>query len=306
MGHCAAAKTPGQQPAPTVPVTPVAVTDVASLGDELHRISANLQKGTTSEKVQGLRNSLPYFISTEYLRRQLSDKSVTNAKLWVDNLQDKLNTYSETGSLDLASSRAQLDRILAEPQFAAARPPSDWDLFRRRLALWVARLLQRIFGGLYRYPIGGKILFWLALVTGVGFIALTIFRFMIGGDRVESFKSEQKFVVSRTWQEWVRIAREAAARKDFREAVHAAYWAGIARLEDAGALPKDHSKTPREYLNLLSQPAPPEQPSRLPFREPLSILTRRLEQIWYGRGDAAVDDFRDSLQQLELLGCQLE
>jgi hypothetical protein len=300
-----------------VPVSPDAVTDVPSLGDELKRISASLEKGAPSEKVQDLRNSLPdqwtvktperdYSISTEYLRRQLSDKSVSNAKLWVDNLQDKLSTYSAAGSLNLASSRAQLDRILAEPQFAAVRPPSDWDLFRRRLALWVARLLERIFGGLYRYPMGGKILFWLALVAGVGFIALTIFRFMIGRDRVQSFKSEQIFIVSHTWQEWLRIAREAAARQDFREAVHAAYWAGIARLEDAGALPKDYSKTPREYLNLLSQPAPPAQASHLAFREPLSILTRRLEQIWYGRRDAAVDDFRDSLQQLELLGCQLE
>jgi len=317
LGRCAAAGTPDEQAVPAVPVSPVAVTDLPSLSDELRRISANLGKDAPPEKVQALRNSLPdqwsiktperdYSISTDYLRRQLSDKSPTNAKLWVDNLQNKLSTYSQTGNLDLASSRAQLDHILAAQEFAAVHPPTSWDLFRRRVALWFARLLGRIFGGLYRYPIGGQILFWLILIAGVGFIALTIFRFLIGRDRIDSIKSEKIIVASRTWQEWVRLARDAAARNDFREAIHSIYWAGITRLEDAGALPMDHSRTPREYLSLVSQPTLPEQPSNTAFREPLSILTRRLEQIWYGRRNAAPEDFRDSLRQLELLGCQLE
>jgi hypothetical protein len=88
-------------------------------------------------------------------------------------------------------------------------------------------------------------------------------------------------------------------------AIHCAYWAGIARLQDVGALAPDRAKTPREYLRALSK-------SKLVLPEPLatrqqalSLLTLRLEKIWYGYHMATEADFRDSLNQLETLGCRL-
>jgi hypothetical protein len=112
-------------------------------------------------------------------------------------------------------------------------------------------------------------------------------------------------VPSRSWQEWVFAAREAAGRGDYRMAIHCAYWAGIARLQDLGALAPDRAKTPREYLRALAKSKlvlPETAATRL---QALSMLTSRLERIWYGYHIATETDFRDSLTQLETLGCRL-
>jgi hypothetical protein len=112
-------------------------------------------------------------------------------------------------------------------------------------------------------------------------------------------------IPARSWQEWVFAAREAAAGGDYRLAIHCAYWAGIARLQDLGALSPDRAKTPREYLRALAE-------SKLVFvenpqmrREALARMTSRLENTWYGYHAASEADFRDSLAQLEILGCRL-
>ena len=133
-----------------------------------------------------------------------------------------------------------------------------------------------------------------------------LFRFMVSRDRIDSLPPGEIVASTRTWQEWVRAAREAANRNDFREAVHSAYWAGITRLEDNGVLPKDRTKTPREYLRLVSEPSPHELAPRPIYREPLAELTKHLERIWYANRGAGPDDFRDTLRQLEALGCPLE
>ena len=55
----------------------------------------------------------------------------------------------------------------------------------------------------------------------------------------------------RGWQHWLREARAAAARGDYRAAIHAAYWAAIAHLEETKSLPEDRARTPRESLRLI-------------------------------------------------------
>lgn len=305
------------QPQSPVPSNADSRNNIASFIDELGRISGCLQKGTSPEKLTDLRHSLPaqwtvatverdYAISTEYLRGQLAVGSRENAKLWVDNLATQLSSYSTGKPSTIGNARAELDRILAAPEFSEVRPPTAWDLFRQRLAAWLERQLVRLFGGLARYPISGRILFWVVVVACVGFIALWVFRFTVSRDRLEALPPGHVATVSHTWQEWIRTAREAAGRKDFREAVHCAYWAGITRLEDVGALPKDPTKTPREYLRLVTEPAAPELAPRVTYREPLSVLTSRLEESWYANRGASAEDFRDALRQLEDLGCQLE
>ena len=100
-------------------------------------------------------------------------------------------------------------------------------------------------------------------------------------------------------------AREAAGRGDYRLAIHCAYWAGIGRLQDIGALSPDRAKTPREYLRALVRTKLVE-PETFPARQKaLSALTTRFEKIWYGYQIATEAEFRDSLTQLETLGCHL-
>jgi len=308
------------QPQNTIPQTPAfsdSPIDVASLSPELRHISSFLEKNPSPHDMVALRDSLPnqwtvtttertYSIPTDFLRGQLSAASSANAKAWVDHLAGKLDSYPTPPPSNTGESRAELDRILAGPEFASVHAPTAWDIFRQRLAAWLERIFIRLFGGLTRYPMGGQILFWLIVVVGVSFIALWVFRFMVSRDRMESLPPGEIVAASRTWQEWIRSAREAASRNDFREAVHSAYWAGIARLEDTGTVPKERTKTPREYLRLVSQPSPHELAPRLAYREPLTVLTTTLERVWYANRSSGPDDFRDSLRQLEALGCQLE
>jgi hypothetical protein len=96
----------------------------------------------------------------------------------------------------------------------------------------------------------------------------------------------------RTEEEWLAAAHRAAAEGDWRQAIHNAYWAAITRLQRSGALPEDRTRTPREYLRLFSG------------REPLAALTSGLERFWYARRIARPEDFRESLNHLETLGCK--
>jgi hypothetical protein len=292
-------------------------TEISALNDDLGRLSGRLQKGASPQSMTGLSQSLPpqwnvttsektFAISTKYLREQLAAGSRENAKAWIDNLATQLSTYSQKQSKKQTNAQAELDRILGGAEFGAARPPSEWDLLRQRLAQRLQRFLERLFGGLARYPLGSKILFWIVVVAAVGFIALWVFRFLTSRDRLNSLPSAHVPRPVRTWQEWIRAAKESAARGDFREAIHSAYWAGITRLQDIDAVPKDAAKTPREYLRLLSEtPSSMLTPPR-DYRQPLSALTARMEKSWYANRGASSDDFRDALHQLEAFGCQLE
>jgi Domain of unknown function (DUF4129) len=290
---------------------------VPSFAAELHRLATLLEKNPSTNEMAALRDSLPrrwtvstpertYSISSEPLRNQLTALSSQKARLWAEHLATEVENSSAPHVASSPQARSQLERILAGSEFAGVRPPSAWELFRRRIELWLARMFLRFFGVMGRHPIGGTILFWLLVVVAVGCIALWLFRFLSSRDRMDSLPLSASVVASRTWQEWIRAAREAAGRGDFREAVHSAYWAGIVRLEDSGVVPKDRTKTPREYLRLVAEPHPGELASRPSHREPLAALTSRLERIWYANRAAGPEDFRDSLRQLEALGCPLE
>ena len=306
-----------QNPAGGDPAPLSQENSITSLTQQLGRISTSLGNNPTSAEFASLNESLPkqwtiatperqYSITTDYLRAQLAAGSRENAKVWVDHLAQELGSYPLTRPSSKTSPRAELAHILAGSEFAAVHPPTAWDLLRQRIAEWIGKILGRILGGLARYPIGGQILFWIVVVAGVGFVGLLLFRFAVSRDRMETLPPGRIEVSSRTWQEWIREAREAANRGDFREAVHSAYWAGITRMENLGALPKDRSITPREYLRFVREPVEGELVSRASYREPLTALTTRLERIWYANRVAGPDDYREALRQLEAMGCQLE
>jgi hypothetical protein len=282
---------------------------------ELQRLSALLDKKPSSQKIASVRDALPaqwivttpentYGISSSDLRDKLKEGDTTDAQTWIDNLSEEVASYSDEATAQPAGAKPELEKILAEDQFAGVRPPSAWEIFRQRVIAWLQKILARLFGGLSRYPLSGEILFWLLVIGAVSLIAFAIFRFFINRDRLEPLVRRQEALASRTWQEWVRVARTAANRGDFREAVHSAYWAGIVRLEETGILARDRSKTPRECLRLASAPSTTSETAN--YREPLTVLTNRLEKVWYANRGANAEDFQDTLRQLEALGCQLE
>jgi hypothetical protein len=152
---------------------------------------------------------------------------------------------------------------------------------------------------------GATILFWLIVVAVVVWLALVLFRYWTRRTVLDELQAPDSVAYVRTWQEWIQAAREGATRGDFREAVHSTYWAGISYLEDSELVRKDRTRTPREYMRLVSNSTQLVATGRK-TREALSTLTVVLEQVWYGRRPANHQDFAQALQSVEALGCQLQ
>lgn len=311
---------PTQAPAAANPQTPEKVYDLTSFAAELQRLYKELETKSSPAGMKEFRDELPpswnvsvpghnYSISTKPLRDQLNGNSADKARVWFSHLQAEIRTAHRAGAQPLPAAHAQLNKILAGRAFAGVRPPTYLELLRARVSAWLERMLLKLFSGLERHPIGAKALFWIVLIAAVAFIALWIFRYISGRDSMNFFQPGSTTVTARTWQEWIGAAREAAARGDFREAVHSAYWAGISRLQESGTLPHDRTKTPREYLRLMdTRPRGNEldgQPAEN-YKKPLAALTSRLERTWYANRLARLEDFDDTLRQLEALGCSLE
>ena len=140
----------------------------------------------------------------------------------------------------------------------------------------------------------GNVVAW--IVVGLAFLALAyfVYRNLAGRSRLQESPVETPADLSDSRQ-WAREALAAAERGDYREAVHCAYWAAIARVETLGLLKRDRARTPRESLRLLD-PHPSEQ-------KLLREFTRHFELIWYGYRPASVQDWSDARAHLEKMGC---
>ena len=206
---------------------------------------------------------------------------------------------------DTASARAALNRILARNEFASGRKQSWWDRFRERINELLYDAFLRLLSQIGGQKSMGEVLLWLGVCAAAILIAYWIFRRWFRAARLGEMALQSAGVPARSWQQWVFLSRGAASQGDYRMAIHCAYWAGVMRLEELGALPADRAKTPREYLRAMNKPnllAPKTHTTRY---QALSLLTSRLEKIWYGYHAATETDFLDSLAQLEVLGCHL-
>jgi len=302
--------------------------DAPSFAAELQRIGNAIKKEkANAANMEALRVSLPaqwelttaersYSLSADSLRTLLREAEkekkpesmaakATAAADWALDLASQVNAYAQAQAHNAPSARPALDRILSRRDFASVQGPSKFDLFRQRVMGWILNLLESLFRQVGRYPMGAKILFWLIVVAIVVWLAFTLFRYWTKRATLEELQAPDSVAFVRTWQEWIRIAREAAMRGNFREAVHSTYWAGISYLEDSGVVRKDRTRTPREYMRSVSN-ATQLVPSGRKTREALSALTMALEQVWYGRRPASNQDFADAMRSVEALGCQLQ
>jgi hypothetical protein len=303
--------------------------NAASFAAELRRLGSVIERnGPNAQELAVMQKALPaswkidtpeahYEFSSEPLRELLDcDKCdaaarksrFAQAKSWTDAIALQLEGYAAHGGFSAPDARATLDQILKRREFGAVRPPSQWDLLRERINAWLMRMLNRLFENIGRHPLGAKVLFWLILFAVVGWLAMMLVRFWLGRARLDELRTVGQVAFARSWQEWIRAAREAAARGDFREAVHSVYWAGIAHLEDDGTISRDRTRTPREHLQLVAEAvaegAAAPQMSRQ--RDSLAALTALFERVWYGRSHADARDFDTSMKQAEGLGCELQ
>ena len=313
--------------APTVSGA-IAYSDASTFGAELQRIGNAIEiEKANPAGLAVLRKDLPshwevttgehhYFISAEPLNGLLLDaekakdaKSMaakaSEAADWAFDLANQVNAYARAQSGAASSTRAVLERILSRREFGGVKGPSAWDLFRQRISRWILDVLSGIFRQIGRYPMGATIFFWVLIVAVVLWLALILFRYWTRRAALEELQAPDSVAFVRTWQEWIQAAREAAGRGDYREAIHSTYWAGISYLEDSEVVRKDRTRTPREYMRLVSNSTQLVATGRK-TREALAALTVVLEQVWYGRRPANNQDFANALQSVEALGCQVQ
>jgi hypothetical protein len=304
----------------------VPIYDSQSFLKELGRLKAGLAgAGKSTESLRAYRESIPkawavvadgrhYDVPTDLIASRL-DRAEKHPELrgqQLDQAREYLDALAaETASLSgqpqprTDSARAKLDAILARPEYAHTLKQTWWQKLRARINEILFNALIRILRGVGGQASLGYALLWIGICAAAVLIAYWIFRRWFRAARGQEMALQAAAVPSRSWQEWVFAARDAGGRGDYRTAIHCAYWAGIARLQDLGALSPDRAKTPREYLRALAK-SKLILPETLGTRQrALSLLTSRLEKIWYGYQIATEADFRDSLTQLETLGCHL-
>jgi hypothetical protein len=322
------AETTKHDSSPSAVTSGNAYPDALSFAAELERIGKAIEKEKAAPVgMAALRKNLPsdweittterrYSLSAEPLRSLLRDAEneknpeksaakATEAADWALDLANQVNAYIAAQTHAAPNARPTLDRILSRREFGAVHGPTRWDLLRQRVIRWIEDLLIRIFGRIGRHPIGAKILFWSIVIAVVVWLAMALFRHWTRRAALEELRAPDSVAFVRTWQEWVRAAREAATRGDFREAIHSAYWAGICYLEDSEVVRKDRTRTPREYMRLVSNSTQLVASGRK-TREALAALTVVLEQVWYGRRPASNQDFTNAMQSVEALGCRLQ
>jgi hypothetical protein len=284
---------------------------------ELDSCSAVLSASPVDpEAIHELRTTLPaswavtagethYTVSTAWLTGALAgiEKNPGANHDGLAQIRARLKTYREEGqslqapteSQNLAQSRTRLNSILSAREFRGQRGPTWLDALKARVWSWIVRQLERILGRLGGSKTIGNIVAWTVITLACLILLIWMVRFLLhAGSRAE-MNLRGATPVNRDWHRWLRDARAAAGRGDYRAAIHAAYWAAIVRMEETNALPEDRSRTPRESLRLIRRESADYAP--------LLRLTQRFELVWYGYRSATDADWSDAMQQLETLGC---
>ncbi len=243
-----------------------------------------------------------------WLRDLLEERNDPGGKRRSELLPHAAQRLSEqVAELDGAASstgltpgqRSARAAILARKEFRTAETYTWSD----RLGAWFSELVNRLFGGVSSLgrlaPWLGSALQWGTLLGAAALLFFWIFRALdrqrvaigrLHGDAAQG----QQLAESRAWAEQ---ARAHAERAEWRDAIHALYWASIVLLEDRRTLRRSSTRTPREALRLVD-PA-----SHL--REPLQAQTGAFERIWYGLHPAGAGDYEFALRyHNELAGRQ--
>jgi hypothetical protein len=299
--------------------------DSSSFIDELGRLKTELGNARSTDEIRAYRESLPHAwiveagarrfkVPTDLLvaRLERAEKQPELRLQQIDRARDYLGALaSETASLSAQpplradSAQATLDAILARPEYTHSRHQTWWERLRQQIDETILDVLRRVLSRVGGQKDLGQFLLWIGVCGAAILIAYWLFHRWFRAAQMEEMAIESAQFSARSWQQWVFASRAAADRHDYRLAIHCAYWAGIARLQELGTIAPDRANTPREYLRSFAK-SNLVLPETYALRyQALSALTSRLETKWYGCRIATEADFRDSLAQLEILGCHL-
>jgi hypothetical protein len=250
-------------------------------------------------------------ISTEGLQRDIrryeKDKTADNAlavRARLLSLRRDIDGFEKTPA-DVTANRTKMNAILAQPEFGSHNP--GWlDRINQRIEAFLIRLRDGVLSFLLR--ILRRLFGWSAIPTvskfvvyaliGAALLALIyiVYRTIWRRQDDTEIVPRDLPVSAKEWAIWLAEARAAAAKGEWRDAIHLAYWAGISFLERQGFWKPDRARTPREYLRLLSASSE--------HRDTLAALTGIFELAWYAKRDASEITFSQTLAELEKLGCR--
>ena len=279
---------------------------------ELDSLASTARQLVHPEDVPKLLNDIPpvwrietpqqtFEVRSEWLRQDLNDWQKKPSHEIQDRIFARLQTLrSEAASFqdspkDVSQKRVLLNGILAGREFQNIHGPTWLDRFKQRLVELLIKLLGRVFQSSAIPAIGNVVVYGLMALALLA-VAYWMYRTIRNNAGVESIAPLLLSVSSKGWKVWMKEARLAAERGNWRDAIHLGYWCGISFLEAQELWRPDTARTPREYLRLL--------PSASEHRKTLGTLTRTFELVWYGTQEADENAFSETLAQLEKLGCQ--
>jgi len=297
------------------------VLSLAQFRAQLAQFTAQVDDlGAHPEKAEALRESLPpswtvtggrapVEVSAKAFDEALTgfqkegppEKKITLKKLHTKlvAMSSGLDGYTQPELAD-AAMRKRLDDILAAREFSSVHGPSLFDIWLERVQAWLQEQWDKLFKVLNLHPPEftwvGRIFVW--LVIGAGACVLGVWLYRIYRRKPTEYRREiiPFAPSSKSWRIWLAEARAEAARDEWRNAIHLAYWASVSYLEASGLWIPNRARTPREYLKAV-EAGNPKQPI-------FSSLTRRFENVWYGSREAGPADFDATLADLEKLGCE--
>jgi len=240
-------------------------------------------------------------VSNMWVLNQLRELQSRPAPLARTRLVERLRMVAaeasayEAPAAPMQGSRAALDGILSRREFRNIHGPTWLDRLRQQIQQWIVRLLERVFGS-SAIPTVSSILIYVLIGLAVLALASWTYQLLTRTAALESVVPDRGPVSAKEWSIWLDEAQQAAARGNWRDAIHLAYWCAVSFLESHGAWRPDRARTPREYLRLL--------PAASEHRPSLGTLTRTFELVWYGTDQADARSFADALAHLEKIGCR--
>jgi hypothetical protein len=239
-------------------------------------------------------------VSTEPVRSALGQWQTKHDSASIDKAVQYLETLrsqaaaAEPSTPDFSARHATLSSILARSEFSNVQAQTWMERLQERIQRILGRWLGKALSAKV-VPVISDILVYGLIIIAVLVLAYWMYRSLKEGARLETIMPVAVPVSAKQWPIWIAEARAAAARRDWRDAIHLAYWGGISFLEVQGSWRPDVARTPREYLRLL--------PAGSGHQPELRALTIRLESVWYGMQPANEEGFQQTVAELERLGC---
>jgi hypothetical protein len=207
---------------------------------------------------------------------------------------------------DRAHAKALLQKILQQREFNQSDRKSWWSEMWDQIWRWVDWLLNHTLGRLLGNGAAKTVLIYALIGVVFLFAAVWLVRGMRTIVRSDALSVSAVFPPGKHWRDWVREAMAAASRRDYRAALHSAYWAGVYRMAELGAWQLDRARTPREYLRIIGEQSQAELAAQNPVGSAIALkaLTHGMEASWYGFIPATEQDFEKAITHLEALGCR--